>query len=277
MINNSKGMFMERNPPKTLYFARIGTTYRFGRVSTTDSRVGSRGNVYREGDRIKHLDLQTKQHHLDLAVDVDKEKFLGLMRESIAVNRESLPSLVKQNSEILGKIGVTFSPGIVVKANSSPDDLVDAITGGYKLVTDKLFPNMSCDPETFRAQARERLIFDSKFHPYINNRQIGDRSHVTLAHEARSIVDFHPLLKQAVFASAKWCLSQRMISRRNSKLLFHLPSSVSQYKLNIEDSILKPQETEFITLIRNYVDILDRDGPLKLTHPECKDLILKLA
>ena len=268
---------MGRNPPKTLHFARVGPTYRFGKVSTTDSRVGSRGNVFREGNRVKHLDFQTKQHHLDLAVDMDKERFLGIMRESIAVNRETLPLLVKQNNGILEKIGVTYTPGVVVTSSSSPEELVDAITGGHKLVINRSFPNLSCDPETFRAQARDRLILDSKFHPYINNRQIGDRSHITLAHEARSIVDFHPKLKQAVYASTKWCLSQRMISRLNSKMMFHLPDSVNHIKLNIEDCILTPQETEFITLIRNYVEILDKDGPLKLTHPECKDLILKLA
>lgn len=277
MLANSNGMFLGRNPPKTLHFARIGPTYRLGKVSPNDGRVGSRGNVFREGDRIKHLDIQTKQHHLDLAVDMDRERFLGLMRESIAINRETFPLLIKQNNKILNRIGVTFTPGIVVTSDSTPEELVDAVTGGYKLVASKLFPNLDCDPETFRTQARNQLISDSKFHPHVTNRQIGDRSHITLAHENRSIVDYHPKLKQAVFASVKWSLSQRMISKLNSKMMFHIPREIDHIKLNIEECIENPQETEFITLIRNYVDILDKDGPLKLTHPECKDLILKLA
>ena len=118
MHTNSESMFMGRNPPRTLHFARVGPTYRFGKVSTTDSRVGSRGNVFREGDRVKHLDFQTKQHHLDLAVDMDKERFLGIMRESIAIKREALPLLVKQNNGILDKIGVTYTPGVVVTSSS---------------------------------------------------------------------------------------------------------------------------------------------------------------
>ena len=135
------GMFLGRNPPKTLYFARVGSTYRLGKVSPNDGRVGSRGNAFRESGRIRHLDIQTKQHHVDLAVNMDREKFLALMRESIAITREALPLLIKQNNKILDRIGVTFTPGVVVTSNSSPEELVDAVTGGHRLVTNKMFSN----------------------------------------------------------------------------------------------------------------------------------------
>ena len=274
---SSDGMFLGRSPPKTLFFARVGSTYRFGRVSTSDGRVGSRGNVFREGNRIRHLDIQTKHHHVDLAVNVEKERFLSFMRESIAVNREAFPLLIKQNNMVFDKIGVTHSPGLVITSNSSPEEIVDAITGGHRLDTNKLPSNTEQDPETFRTQARNRLISDSKFHPYITNRKIGDRSHIMLAHKFRDDCDFHPTLKQAVYASVKWVISQRMISKLNSKIMFFLPDVVEHLKINVEECITYPQETEFLTLIRNYNDALDLDGPLKLTHPECKDLILKLA
>ena len=271
------GMFLGRSPPKTLFFARVGSTYRCGRVSTSDGRVGSRGSAFREGNRIRHLDIQTKHHHVDLATNVEKERFLSFMRESIAVNREALPLLIKQNNNVLDKIGVTHTPGFVITSNSSPEELVDAITGGHRLEDIKLPSNTERDLETFRTQARNRLISDSKFHPYITNKKIGDRSHIMLAHQFRDDIDFHPTLKQAVYAAVKWVISQRMISKLNSKIMFFLPDIVEHLKINIEECITYPQETEFLTLIRNYNHALDKDGPLRLTHPECKDLILKLA
>ena len=279
MLSNTKndGMFLGRNPPKSLSFARVGSTYRLGKVSTTDDRVGSRGSAFRENNCIRHLDILTRNCHIDLAVNIDKEKFLAFMRESIAISREVFPSLIKQNHTVLNKIAVTHLPSVVVLVSSTTEEVVDAITGGYRLVLNTMFSDKIWNPEAFRSKARSRLILDADLHPLNKNRKIGDRSHVLLANRERDIADFHPKLKQAVFAATKWIHSQIMIGRLESSMMFSLPDSVSHLKLNVEDCVLIPQETEFLTLTRNYYHSLDKDGPLKLTHPECKDLILKLA
>ena len=279
MLSNTdnNGMFMGRNPPKSLCFARIGSTYRLGKAATTDTRIGSRGSVFRENNSIRHMDIITRNFHIDLAVNIEKEKFLAIMRESIAVNRELFPSLVKQNHTIFNKIAVTHLPGVVISVSSTTREVVDAITSGHRLVFNTMSTSKDWDPEAFRAKARSRLILDADFHPFNKNRKIGDQSHVWLAEMERDVADFHPILKQAVFAATRWIHSQIMIGKKEAKMMFSFPSTVSHLKLNIEDCVLIPQETEFLTLIRNYNDSLDKDGPLKLTHPECKDLILKLA
>ena len=274
---NGNGLFMGRDPPRLLNFARVAHTYRLGKTDATDTRIGARGGGYREDGRIRHLDLITKKHHVDLACNMPMERFISLMRETKTINRKRMPELIRENNSIFEHIGSTYFPDIVINANNSPIEIVEAITDMYELQANKDFNCKGHNPEHFRNEAKIALVEQVYFSPSLFSKPIGNREHVNLAKRVRKAIDFHPILKEAVFAAWKWVFAQRAIGRGQAKFCFNIPEVVNFLKIETEDLINKPQETEFLVLRTVYDEGLDEEGPFVLVHPERSDLILKLA